>query len=250
MDRPVIGVCGPDKGGGPAWWFTALAVLRAGGWPMRIRPSRPVGIKELDGLVLGGGADVSPERYGMEHLEVSDSENHKPTDLGMAVLLVLLRWLFGVKFGTRQDEGRDELEFDLFARANEQGLPVLGICRGCQLINVHLGGTLHQDLTEFYEEYPQVRSVLPRKRVLMEPRSRLGALFRAKTLMVNALHRQAVNDIAPGLALAARELNHVVQAVERPSGPFCVGVQWHPEYMPQSTLQMRLFRALVDAARS
>lgn len=250
MARPVIGVCGPDRGGFPAWSFTALAILRAGGRPVRIRPSRPKAVQALDGLVLGGGADVSPEHYGMEALEI-ESGQQKPgaADWAFGVLLVLLRWLFGVKFGRRKDAGRDDLEFELFGEAVRSGVPVLGICRGCQLMNVSLGGTLHQELGEFYEESPQLRSVLPRKQVLLEPQSRLASLFGRRTAHVNALHRQAVKDVAPGLHVAAREANGVIQAVERPEGPFCVGVQWHPEYMPQSSLQMRLFRALIEAAK-
>ncbi|WP_026167477.1 gamma-glutamyl-gamma-aminobutyrate hydrolase family protein [Desulfovibrio oxyclinae] len=249
MARPVIGVCGPDKGGGPAWWFTALAVFRAGGRPVRITPKRPRQIHELDGLVLGGGADVSPETYGMEALDPGPKEKPKPTDLGLAIILLLLRWLFGLKFGPKRDPARDDLELHLLTRAMDKNMPVLGICRGCQLMNVHLGGSLHQDLRDFYEEHPQIQSVLPRKRILLQPQTRLAELLRARTVFVNALHRQAVNDVAPGLVVAARELNQVIQAVEHSENRFMLGVQWHPEYMPQSKRQQGLFQALVKAAR-
>lgn len=217
---------------------------------MRITPSKPREVERLDALVLGGGADVSPDRYGMEPMPADDMvDKPRPSDFGMAVLLFLFRWMFGRKAGSRLDDGRDELEFRLLGDAVGVGLPVLGICRGCQLINVHMGGALYQDLKDFYVEYPQVHSVLPRKRVLLEPGSLLSEVFRSRTLVVNALHRQAVSKTAPGLIISAREINGVVQAVERENNPFLVGVQWHPEYMPQSRTQARLFRALVKAAR-
>jgi putative glutamine amidotransferase len=254
--HPVIGVTGPDRGGRAAWWFCALAVRRAGGRPLRIHPGRPASIEALDGLILGGGADVSPRLYG---------QNHQPrpqhmTDRGargwrrvlgliLFPLMAGLRRLLTTKHGG-PDHARDELEYHLIEQALESGLPMLGICRGMQLINVALGGSLLQHLVGFYDEYPATRSVLPRKRVSVESDTRLADLLGAGTCWVNALHSQAIDRLADGLAVAAVEANGIVQAMERTTDPWLVGVQWHPEYLPQRQRQQALFRALVQSARS
>lgn len=254
--RPVIGVTGPDHGGLAAWWFSALAVRRAGGRPRRVHPRRPAGIGEIDGLILGGGADVSPRLYGQPHRRrprhMTDRSLHGWRRLLGIVLFPLmagLRRILTTKHGG-PDEARDRLEYRLIEQARERGLPVLGICRGMQLINVAFGGSLHQHLVGFYDEYPAIRSVLPRKRVEIDADTRIAELLGAGTSWVNALHSQAIDRLADELIVAAVEANGIVQAVERRDDPFLIGVQWHPEYLPQRRRQQALFRALVDAARS
>lgn len=253
--RPVIGVTGPDRGGLTAWWFSALAVRRAGGQPLRIRPSRPADTGQFDGLILGGGADVSPGLYGQH----KQPRPHRMTDRGASgwrrliglllfPLMAGLRRLLTTKHGG-PDPARDELEYRLIGDAHEHGLPMLGICRGMQLINVALGGSLHQHLVGFYEEHPAIRSVLPRKQVSIEPGTRMAGLLGAGTSWVNALHSQAINAMAHGLTVAAVEANGIVQAVEGSGEPWLIGVQWHPEYLPQRRRQQALFRALVEAAQ-
>jgi len=126
---------------------------------------------------------------------------------------------------------------------------VLGICRGAQLLAVHLGGRLAQDLTEFYTERPNPRSPLPTKTVRLEPGTRLRRILDADRCTVNALHSQAIVDPGPRLRVTAVEDNGVIQAVESIGREFLVGVQWHPEYLPQVARQQRLFKALVHHAR-
>jgi len=254
--RPLIGVTGPDRGGLAAWWFSALAVRRAGGRPLRIRPSRPADIAQLDGLVLGGGADVSPGLYGQqEQLRPRDMTDRSKRGWRRWIGLLLyplvagLRWLLTTKH-TGADEGRDELEYALLGEALESRVPLLGICRGMQLINVALGGSLHQHLTGFYEEYPAIRSVLPRKRVVIQSGTRIASLLGEGGCLVNALHSQAVDELADGLAVGAVESNGIVQAIEGDQRACLIGVQWHPEYLPQLRRQQALFEALVEAARA
>src|SRR6056297_1770274 len=234
--RPRIGVTGPDRGGAAAWLFSALAVWRAGGRPVRIRPSRKVSIEQLDGLIVGGGADVSPALYG-EHRHLPMRELSDPGAFGwrralgfvLFPLLWLMRWLLTKERG-RLDPARDELEQTLIGQALERQLPMLGICRGMQLINVALGGTLHQSLEGFYDEYPAIRSVLPRKRVVLEAGSRLADILGGPTCRVNALHRQAIDRLGTGLVSAAVEPSGVVQAFEATGDRWLIGVQWPPAH--------------------
>lgn len=253
--RPVIAITGPDQGGGPAWLFTALAVWRAGGRPLRLRPGRPRGRCPFDGLIVGGGADVDPELYGETLPDGPDAAAIRQAEQRLSQRLIgylfypalwLLRRLFQSHGGVL-DVDRDRLEKALIHRALDDHRPILGICRGMQLVNVVRGGTLQRDLAEFYVETPQARSLLPVKPVQLEPRSHLADILGDATLHVNALHNQAVDGLGRGLRVAGHESSGVVQAIEADRG-WCIGVQWHPEYLPQKRRHQRLFQALVQAA--
>lgn len=259
--HPVVGITGPDRGGFVAWIFSAFAVIRAGGIPRRITPSRPLGIDRLDALVLGGGADVDPRTYGRSPETVRQMVHEarerlrqrlgrRPQAVLLAPVVFVARRLF--ESGTRSDPDskRDALEWRLLDAALARGLPVLGICRGAQLVNVALGGSLHPTLEGFYVESPQVRTVLPKKRIVVEPGSLLASILGKTELRVNALHDQAIATVGHGLDVVAREESGVVQAIEHRDRPFVVGVQWHPEYVPQHRRQRALFERLVAAART
>lgn len=257
MSRPLIAVSGPDRGGLPMWIFSRLAVWRAGGRAVRVTPKRPLPPGMVpQGLILGGGADVGPGARDGEAAELMDGakKDERPGRsrwLGLIIYAVvyLLRRLLGIQALSGADTDRDELEHRLLDRALQGGLPVLGICRGAQLINVHLGGTLHRDLSSFYTEHGRIRTILARKPVRLAPDSRLAALTATTTLMANALHNQAVNDLGRGLAAVAHEDSGVIQAVEQSDGPLLVGVQWHPEFLPLHRTHQALFRELVRLAR-
>jgi putative glutamine amidotransferase len=252
--RPLVAVTGPDRGGWPAWFFTALAVRRAGGRPLRIRPSRPGHRHPFDALIVGGGADVDPALYEEpETLHAADIQaaerrwTQRLIGYAFYPMLWLLRRMLQ-SHGRVLDLERDQLEKALINRALDEHRPVLGICRGMQLINVVLGGTLNRNLDAFYVETPKSRSLLPVKKVALEPGSLLARVFQRSELWVNALHDQAVSELGRKLRVAASEPAGVVQAIESTAG-WCIGVQWHPEYLPQKEVQQRLFRALVEAAR-
>lgn len=254
MSRPVIGVTGPDTGGMAAWIMTSAAIARAGGRPVHITPKQPFH-GALDGLVLGGGADVRdgdpPETEATEPTGRVSNRDLQPATGQSAQLrgraILRLRNLLARPF-TGFDEGRDRLERGLLADALARGIPILGICRGAQLMNVHYGGTLYRDLASYYVETPQLRTVLPRKRIQLERGSRLATVLGGTSALVNSLHRHAVCALGSGLTVAARESTGVVQAVEDASHPFRIGVQWHPEFIPQSPIHQRLFDGLLNAA--
>jgi putative glutamine amidotransferase len=230
--------------------------MLAGGRAVHITPRRPRSLDGLHGLVIGGGADVDPNLYGQDPTPIvpdakppDESWPRYLLDLILFPLTWLLRKLSG-KFGRHGggDPARDALETRLLAAALDRGLPVLGICRGQQLLNVHFGGSLHQDLRSFYVEDPETRTILPRKRVITEPGTRLAAVLGPET-RVNALHRQGVDTLGNGIRVAARDRNGIVQAIEHAAPPLVLGVQWHPEYLPQVPSQRAIFEELVDEAR-
>ena len=200
--RQVQGFEGPLEGLSLDLYVTdyARGVIEAGGLPVHL----PVDVDadaivdRLDGLLLTGGADIAPDRYGAErHREVSVVEGE-----------------------------RDSLELALYEAAARRGIPVLGICRGLQLINVAHGGTLEQHVPQHsrYEQLPEV----PVHRVELVEGTRGFDLY-GQGIEVNSLHHQTVGDVGNGLVVSGRSDDGVVEVVE--SGDSVFAVQWHPEMM-------------------
>jgi putative glutamine amidotransferase len=176
---------------------------------------------------VAGGADVDPALYGRPNVACR-----------------------------RLDPARDRLESDLLKWAIDAGRPVLAICRGMQLLNVALGGTLHQDASKEYPGFRPTRGlyrqVTLRRPVHIIKRGWVADLLGTgrKVHLVNSLHRQALAEVAPQLEVVAVDEQGMVQAVELARKDlFLVGLQWHPELMPHSKVQMSFFRALVAACR-
>jgi len=251
--RPVIAVTGPQRGGLIAWWMTAIALRRCGAKPVRVTPRRQFDESELDALVIGGGSDVDPFHYGEEqHFEEDKSRLAKASiaDWLIGWVLAIFRATFASHTNQGYDPQRDKLEKNLVQHAVEADKPILGICRGAQLMNVTLGGSLYQDIGHFYtEETSNVRSILPRKTVSVTPQTLLRSTLGVGVCAVNALHDQSIKQLGDDILVSASETNGVIQAIEKENHVFFVGVQWHPEYIPQSTTQQGLFRALVSHAR-
>lgn len=207
------------------------AVIRAEGLPVVI----PVGLSEaevralfdrLDGLLLTGGADVDPLLFdGLPHPRV-----------------------YGI------DARRDAMEIDLVRMAAEQGKPFLGICRGIQVINVALGGTLYTDIADQKEQalrhdwYPNIARDYLAHPVTISPECQLASILGGEMCEVNSLHHQGILRMAPVLRPTAFALDGLIEAVELPGHPFGMGVQWHPEWLQEHAAQRRLFQALVKAA--
>ncbi|WP_036775305.1 gamma-glutamyl-gamma-aminobutyrate hydrolase family protein [Pontibacter actiniarum] len=260
--RPTIGVTGPDKGGEAAWLFTALSVWLAGGKPVRITPARPRTADGLQALIVGGGADVDPSTYEQAHVieDYLQQTIRQPHTNIFKRIGRFARWLyFPALFFVRKllsrkpqfglDRDRDHLELQLIDQAAKKDLPLMGICRGAQLLNVYFRGTLYKSINTFYTEAPNPASIFPVKEVSIEAGSKLGSVLGVQRLEVNALHNQAVKEPGEGIAIVAREPNQVVQGIEHLSHDYMVGVQWHPEYLPQFAVHRRLFKALVQQAR-
>lgn len=218
--RPLIGITTSDAKSRIAWWFDWFAVWRHGGRPRRLSPSRPFP-EALDGLIIGGGDDIQAHLYDDEMLSLD----------------------------VRVDPQRDELELELLERFIPLGKPVLGICRGAQLINVYQGGTLDPDIYTTHEGLKQRRTVLPRKTVDIVADSQLHRILEVSWCRINSLHHQAVQRTGKGIEIVARDRDGLVQGIESHDHEFLIGVQWHPEWLVFNRPQQRLIRALVEAAQ-
>ena len=219
-DKPLIGVTGSRRKGRTMTFLDRLAVWRAGGLSVRITWDRPYPIEKLDGLVIGGGDDIAATLYGGD-----------------------------VSVDVRVDPRRDEIELAALRAAESQGIPVLGICRGAQIMNVFYGGTLHTEIRDVYKNAPEIRTVLPKKCVNILPETRLARLFDVDSCYVNSLHHQAVDKLGEGFRVTAEDEHEMVQGIERPGSRFLMGVQWHPEFLFWQPHQQRLFDDLVHAAK-
>jgi putative glutamine amidotransferase len=258
---PVIGISGPDTAGEAAWFFSALSVFFSGGWPVRIRPSNTKYFQHVDGLVIGGGADIDPMAYKdkdfvQEYLDKTLQDKKKT--LWSRVKLFFSWWYFPFVYFIRKyfsressklDKERDELEFQLIHQAMEKKLPILGICRGSQLINVYFKGDLYQDINRFYYEEPNPRGIFPVKTVYIKDNSKLKQILGLEKLSVNALHHQAVKKTGQGIDIVAREANTLPQGIEHEDHHFVLGIQWHPEFLLFQNRQRNIFKTLVREAK-
>lgn len=218
--RVVIGVTGPGHGIPWAWWATRWQLRRCGAEPVRLNAQSGYPGEEFSGFVVGGGNDIDPAIYGGD---VSAAPN--------------------------VDALRDEFELAVLELAERTGVPVLGICRGAQLLNVFRGGKLYSDIRHLRVLTSNRGTLLPRKHVEISAGSKLAGLIGAESSRVNSLHHQAVSKTGRNLEVSARDRDNLVQAIESSRGPLRIGVQWHPEYLPQCADQRRLFAGFVEACR-
>jgi putative glutamine amidotransferase len=210
------------------------AILHAGGDPHVVDPTMSVeqALDGVSGLLLTGGGDVEPSRYGEpRHDSVSDAE-----------------------------PGRDAFEIGLVEAARSRGLPIFAICRGVQVLNVACGGTLVQDIpSQMTGALPHTLAVPPNQpyslahEIWIEKDSLLSKLMRerlneADTCEVNSRHHQAVKTVARGFKVSATAPDGVIEAIEDPAAPFCLGVQWHPENFWRTGEFRPLFEGFLQAA--
>ena len=206
------------------------AVIQAGGVPVLI-PSLiaddgwNVVYSRLDGILFSGGGDISLEHFsGEPHPRIED-----------------------------MDLSRDSIELKLVHAAASDGKPFLGICRGCQVMNVALGGTLYTHIPDqlpkaLDHSYPgNMRTVLVHE-VKIEEGTRVAEIYGEPIIRVNSLHHQGLKDIAPSLRVAGHAPDGLVEAIELPDHPFGLAVQWHPEWLTDQGSTRNLFRKFVEAA--
>ncbi len=218
--RPVVGVTGNHKRLSPAWLCIRLSVFLAGGRAVRISIRHQVDLHPVEALVISGGDDIHPALY---------DQALPPHD--------------------RYDQARDALELRHIDYALSHGLPLLGICRGAQLLNVALGGSLYGNIRKLRHHTSNRPTPLPRKTALLVPGSMLQKIMGRDLARINSLHYQAMDRVPRALAVVARDLDHFPQAVEHTGGLPWIGVQWHPEYLFYQKVQRRLFRWLVEQAK-
>lgn len=236
MPRPLIGITArhaPTTQGLPAVQILRAyvsALLDAGGAPILIPPDLPedgwrVLLDRLDGVLFSGGADI-----GLEHF---DGEPHPTVEV---------------------ESVRDSIELPLLRAAVDADKPLFGICRGLQVMNVALGGTLYTHIADqlpnalqhdWQKGYPRTHLAHP---VRVEEGTRLADILGAPMLHVNSLHHQGIKDLAPGLKPTAYSPDGLIEGIELPDRKFALAVQWHPEWMTEHEEMRRLFERFVEAA--
>mgnify|MGYP001343676042 CR=1 FL=1 len=226
--RPLIGVTTSVRKGRLQWLCVKFALWLAGAKAVRMTALQNDVIECYDGFIIAGGADIDPAMYGQENSASMDIEPE-----------------------------RDTLEKKVIEYAIVQNRPILGICRGLQMINVVKGGSLHQQARDYYEHFVPTHSVLGRifvrRQVSIVKDSLLEKICSGlDRLKVNSIHHQAINTLAPGLKIAAHDDHQLIQAIENTSNkePLIFGVQWHPEFMVYKKQQLDIFKMFVRAVNS
>lgn len=185
-----------------------------------IRPGSHTDVSLLDGLVLSGGSHIHPDLYGQEP-----------------------------EVNARYDRLRDRTDQYLLAEAERLHLPVLGICRGAQLINVFRGGSLCQDVTPLRVNTRHRPLLLPLQTIRIVGPTRLGRIARTPSIGANRIHSQAIKWLGQGLRVSSIDNDLFVQAIENTHGQWLMGVQWHPEYLLYHGVHRRIFGDFMHTAR-
>jgi len=206
-----------------------IGLESAGGLPLVMPPLSEDAIEplldRLDGICLSGGPDLDPATYGARpHPELGPTE----PDL-------------------------DRFELAVARRADAREMPILAICRGTQALNIVRGGALHQHLPEISEEIShrqQTPGTEASHPVEIDPASRLAAALEGSEIDVNSFHHQAIDQLGEGLVVSARAPDGTIEAVEDPTRPFLIGVQWHAETLVHRPYEAALFRHFVETCRN
>lgn len=234
MKQPVIGLTlsKTKLAGNPENFITtdyAQAIIMAGGIP-RLIPNNSTDeeLEEFrgmcDGILLSGGGDIHPKFYGEQ----------KRTETGNI------------------NTARDQVELKLISMALASNWPILGICRGHQMLNVALGGTLIQDIpAESPSEIQhQAEGIFPAHMIIPESGSKLSQILKQNCIQVNSRHHQAIQKLAANLRVTARASDGLIEGIELPEHRFFIGVQWHPENLCQEYEEhLFIFQSLIAAAR-
>lgn len=231
MPKPVIGITADHHGG--TTYHTPFvycdAVAAAGGLPLMLAFRTDIGdvgqiVDLLDGIIFSGGNDLDPSAW--------DEPRHPRAQ--------------------PIDPVRERFERALLAEVERRRLPTLGICLGTQLINVCRGGSLHQFIPDLPRkpdlEHRRIEGRDASHVVEVVAGSRLAGILGTTSLRSNSAHKQAVRTVGRGLRVVATAPDGIVEGLEDPDLPFFIGVQWHPERIHTDPIQLRLFRALVDAS--
>lgn len=218
MAAPIVAITGPNQGAVGPRLCVAMAIKLAGGTPLQLRPG-DCWQDDFQAVVVTGGHDINPVLYAEEP-----------------------------QVTPKYDEQRDAFESAIIDAALARNCPLLGICRGAQLLNVRRGGTLFQDIRSRRRRTSNRRTLLPTKRLDVVADSRWLGDWSASPGRVNSLHHQAMDRLGDGLKVVARDEDGLVQAVEDPAFSFVLGVQWHPEFLLYRSQQRHLFRRLVEQA--
>ena len=232
-------ICGQDVDSNPAKArihetsenYTA-ALTKQGALPFLIPIDFPLTSLDLifklfDGVMLIGGDDVAIDRFNGKPHESISAPNYL----------------------------RDEIEIQVVQEAARRDFPLMGICRGEQVINVAMGGDLITDIPSQWENplthryHPEPGQPETLHKVGLVPGTKVQSIYGSQALEVNSYHHQAVGKIAAGFRAAAYSDDGIIEAIESENHSFLIGTQWHPERMQQDPLQQRLFKSFVDACR-
>jgi putative glutamine amidotransferase len=225
--RPIIGITGNFDSDEDCFLLKSYyveSVNRAGGTAMILPPVQDDDILECyislcQGFVLSGGGDIDPIFWG-----------ETPTP-GLGEVSPL----------------RDSFEFNLARRIITLKIPVLGICRGCQVLNVAAGGSIIQDITSDICHNQNAPRSYPFHAIFIEKQSRLASIIESESISVNSFHHQAVAQPGSQIKISACAPDGTIEAIEAVGHPFCIGVQWHPECLLDLPSR-HLFNALVNAS--
>lgn len=241
MKKPIIGISGSmiqEQSGAFAGYPHAYvnqdyvtSVIKNGGVPFIIPVNQDLTVikrqvDQIDGLILTGGHDVDPHNYHEEPLPKLEAT-----------------W-----------PARDKFEFTLIKLSCQKTIPILGICRGIQIINTYYGGSLYQDSSyrpkTTYRHNQVVNPPQVTHTVKLEPNSKLAQIFGSSKFLVNSFHHQLINQLAPNFKATAHAGDGVIEGIEAQDYPYLIGIQWHPEMLHNSEPQMnqKIFGSLIKQA--
>ncbi|GAA0853396.1 gamma-glutamyl-gamma-aminobutyrate hydrolase family protein [Aliiglaciecola litoralis] len=243
--KPDIAVTGPNTGGTTAWLFTALSVKLAGGKAVRVTPEKFDGKLDYDGIIIGGGSNIHPDNFEQEDApEVERSLFLRFKENLFYPMEFFTGWSKPV-----YDKDRDEMEMQFIDYALVNKKPILGICRGHQLLNASLGGTMYESTLPLLKNKMRIRSPFARKTVIYtQDDSLIAEIAGDDPIEVNAIHSQAVGKPADDLEVTAKEEAGITQVLEKKGSDVVLGVQWHPEYLFYLTVHRNIFKWLVNKA--